>query len=381
MSSSQGTAAETPTDGGKYMRVLFVRHGETDYNVRGIIQGQMDTPLNAQGRRQALATGVALRNEQIDVVYSSPLERTADTALAIVHQNSSSSTSLPVHFDPRLKERSFGSLEGNVTRAMKNAKGGMDNARDVESVAALSDRVANFWNDLLQRPDGGFVESRGGSTQIVAPRAAENQASGGSGSQSSAPNGKAHFPKTVLVVGHGAALGALLDVVQGYAFSVPGLEITRLWNCSITEVHVPLSSLTSPDMPEATALQRFRPTQELPERVALREAYRAAERHCAAEYDSKIAGGGDGDDDRRAAFIADAKLSLFPDVVEARAQVEKAREERAMASGITFVRWADIAHLTTSSLPDSHGHAGQGNGQTPGAIGVTTAANADEVRA
>lgn len=55
-------------------------HQETAYNVQGIIQGQMDTPLNALGRKQALLTGKALAQTPLNAIYSSPLQRTMDVS-------------------------------------------------------------------------------------------------------------------------------------------------------------------------------------------------------------------------------------------------------------------------------------------------------------
>lgn len=57
-------------------RVLLVRHGETNENVQGIVQGQLDTLLNAMGVQQAQRTGVALQAEPVARIISSPLQRT-----------------------------------------------------------------------------------------------------------------------------------------------------------------------------------------------------------------------------------------------------------------------------------------------------------------
>ena len=56
-------------------RVYLVRHGETDANRQGIIQGQMDTPLNNRGMHQAKIVGEALRSIPFDIAYSSDLTR------------------------------------------------------------------------------------------------------------------------------------------------------------------------------------------------------------------------------------------------------------------------------------------------------------------
>ena len=57
------------------LRVYFVRHGETQANRDGIIQGQQDTPLNALGEEQARLVGEALKEEEIGCAFSSDLSR------------------------------------------------------------------------------------------------------------------------------------------------------------------------------------------------------------------------------------------------------------------------------------------------------------------
>ena len=57
------------------LRVYLVRHGETQANRDGIIQGQQDTRLNALGEEQARLVGEALREEEIGCAFSSDLSR------------------------------------------------------------------------------------------------------------------------------------------------------------------------------------------------------------------------------------------------------------------------------------------------------------------
>lgn len=78
MSSSQSNFGQRPQ---RLLRILLIRHGETDHNVKGIIQGQLDTPLNALGRIQASLLGAALGSERIDDIYASPLQRAADVSV------------------------------------------------------------------------------------------------------------------------------------------------------------------------------------------------------------------------------------------------------------------------------------------------------------
>ena len=69
------------------MRIYVIRHGETDGNHRGVLQGQMDLPLNEKGRDLAILTGKALADVPFDLVISSPLSRARETAQLILTEN------------------------------------------------------------------------------------------------------------------------------------------------------------------------------------------------------------------------------------------------------------------------------------------------------
>jgi probable phosphoglycerate mutase len=88
-------------------RVLAIRHGETDWNVGGRIQGQLDIALNAMGRWQAHRVGAAVAEEGIDAIYSSDLLRAFETAQAV-----SRACARSIATDPGLRERGFGTFEG-----------------------------------------------------------------------------------------------------------------------------------------------------------------------------------------------------------------------------------------------------------------------------
>ena len=87
--------------------IILCRHGETDWNRQGRYQGRTDVPLNDNGRRQANELACRLAREQIDVVYSSTLERAYQTAVAVANEHG-----LEVRRDPRLDEIDQGSWEG-----------------------------------------------------------------------------------------------------------------------------------------------------------------------------------------------------------------------------------------------------------------------------
>jgi 2,3-bisphosphoglycerate-dependent phosphoglycerate mutase len=87
--------------------LLLARHGETDWNAEGRLQGHTDRPLNDYGRRQAEALAERLGGEQVDAVYASDLMRARETAEIV-----GARLSLPVVLDPGLRERNWGTWEG-----------------------------------------------------------------------------------------------------------------------------------------------------------------------------------------------------------------------------------------------------------------------------
>ena len=87
--------------------VILIRHGETDWNVQGRFQGQIDVPLNALGQRQAARMAERLAQERVDVFYCSDLLRTRQTA-----EPAALKLKLAAAPDAGLREQHFGILEG-----------------------------------------------------------------------------------------------------------------------------------------------------------------------------------------------------------------------------------------------------------------------------
>lgn len=90
------------------MRLLITRHGQTDWNLAGKMQGTTDTELNQTGIKQAEETRNKLLNENIDIIISSPLKRAKKTAEIIA-----SGRKIPIFCDNDIVERSFGKYEGS----------------------------------------------------------------------------------------------------------------------------------------------------------------------------------------------------------------------------------------------------------------------------
>ncbi|MGQ9573333.1 MAG: histidine phosphatase family protein [Dehalococcoidia bacterium] len=89
------------------MRLILIRHGETDSNKLGLALGRADVQLNEHGRWQAQRLAASLRDEPIDAIYSSPLKRALATAEPIA-----ASHGLEVQVDEGLIEMDIGEMDG-----------------------------------------------------------------------------------------------------------------------------------------------------------------------------------------------------------------------------------------------------------------------------
>ena len=90
-----------PTD------ILIIRHGQTAWNTQKRLQGHSDIPLNENGRLQAVTLAKILRDEPLDAIFSSDLQRAYQTAYEIAKIHN-----LPVHQDRSFRERCYGICEG-----------------------------------------------------------------------------------------------------------------------------------------------------------------------------------------------------------------------------------------------------------------------------
>ncbi|AIY05469.1 hypothetical protein Plano_1504 [Planococcus sp. PAMC 21323] len=88
-------------------RICLIRHGETDWNVQGKIQGKTDIPLNTEGMKQARLCATYLTSSGWDVIITSPLKRARETARLINEQ-----LHLPLVEMSEFEEKHFGDAEG-----------------------------------------------------------------------------------------------------------------------------------------------------------------------------------------------------------------------------------------------------------------------------
>lgn len=144
-------------------RIIAIRHGETDWNAGGRLQGQIDIPLNDSGTRQAQLLAQSLVGMDIAAIYSSDLLRAKQTA-EIVGQ----ALSLDVLLNEALRERHFGSFQGMTFPQIEECApedaqrwrqrdpdfvpGGDEG--DGESLKVFSDRVVQAVGEVAARHAG-----------------------------------------------------------------------------------------------------------------------------------------------------------------------------------------------------------------------------------
>lgn len=153
------------------LKLYLIRHGETDWNAAGRIQGHSDIELNGRGLEQARRLAARMPDEgDFSAIYSSPLKRAFRTAEII-----GAALNSPVTPDPRLLERSLGQLEGltmsdireqypEVHRAWHDG-GPRPHIVGEESREDFIRRVQNFITDIrAKHPDGRLIAITHGGT-------------------------------------------------------------------------------------------------------------------------------------------------------------------------------------------------------------------------
>jgi broad specificity phosphatase PhoE len=139
--------------------LLLVRHGETDWNADGRLQGHTDRPLSDFGRRQAQQLAAELEGDELEAIYSSDLTRARETAEIVGER-----LGLPVALDPDLREKDWGSWEGltAVERDRVEFVG--------ESTEAHQERMLRALRRIAERHPGEgrvLVVTHGGSMRRV----------------------------------------------------------------------------------------------------------------------------------------------------------------------------------------------------------------------
>ena len=156
--------------------LVFLRHGETDWNVEGRLQGQRDIPINAKGRGQARRNGEIVRRDVPEALgfdfVASPLGRARETMEIVRAAMGLDPTGYRV--DERLKELTFGEWEGFTYRDIERVNPGWVAQRLAdkwffqppggESYEMLSKRIV-AWLETVDRPT--LVVSHGGVGRVL----------------------------------------------------------------------------------------------------------------------------------------------------------------------------------------------------------------------
>ena len=179
--------------------LLIVRHGETEWNAAGRIQGHTDIGLSDKGTEQARSLGQRLLGLSIDAAYSSDLKRTSETAKLALGERD-----IALNETPMLREYHKGAFEGLTLPEIK--------------VQFPNEYPKYLEKNLDYAPKGGE------STRTVSARMA--QIIGEIKSN--------HLDDTVLIVSHGGVLRAAMVSLLG--MSLEGNWSFVFGNCGLTTV-------------------------------------------------------------------------------------------------------------------------------------------------
>lgn len=155
------------------MKIYLIRHGETDWNQAGLLQGQTDIALNVQGLEQAREASERLKEVPFEIAFCSPLIRAKRTAETIIGDRK-----ITITTDERLRELNFGPWEGVDIRTIKDAAsqpftnpGSYIPPEGAESFAQLYKRSGEFVDQVLLPLEGTYetvlVVAHGGVNRSI----------------------------------------------------------------------------------------------------------------------------------------------------------------------------------------------------------------------
>ena len=137
-------------------RIILVRHGETDWNKQGRFQGQIDIPLNQNGKAQAKAASEFLKTISIQKAFSSSLSRPRETAQIILKEH----PGIDISLKNNLKEIGHGKWEGKLESEIKSDWPGLLEAwktlpekvqmPDGENIKEVSTRSITGWREICK---------------------------------------------------------------------------------------------------------------------------------------------------------------------------------------------------------------------------------------
>jgi broad specificity phosphatase PhoE len=145
-------------------QIYLFRHGQTDWNREGRIQGHVDVPLNDSGRAEADRLAHGLRRIRLDAILTSDLSRAKDTATLALAEASRNAWHpiVPIFSDSRFREVSLGKLQGLTKPEIREKFG--DEFADFVGAKILSDEDlrdlgSESGNDVLARFFSGIEDA------------------------------------------------------------------------------------------------------------------------------------------------------------------------------------------------------------------------------
>lgn len=218
------------------LNLYLVRHGQTEYNAAGIVQGWCDSPLTAEGKAGAAQTGNAIAQAQIRfaAAYCSTSPRTAATA-QIILQHAQQPHTTPTPLDD-LREYHFGSFEQQPSSHIHQTIAqelGYERTEDWLADYRSGKHSNNQLMHTLHRIDpraeqeSQFIQRLHRGIQHIIANSLARSAQGSLKTESS---GEIPTPN-VLIVSHGMAITALLRSINPQAIpyrSVPNASATLL---------------------------------------------------------------------------------------------------------------------------------------------------------
>ncbi len=140
------------------MKIFIARHGQTEWNLHGKLQGHTDIELNKKGIEQAKETTMKIKDEKIDIIITSPLKRAKETAEII-----NKKFNVLIIEDSRLMERRYGKTEGLTKSEIKKLKENDPEINEIwnynknihyeglEPVRDFCNRVYSFLDDIIKK--------------------------------------------------------------------------------------------------------------------------------------------------------------------------------------------------------------------------------------
>lgn len=202
LTSHVGEKFPKPREGHKGVRLLLVRHGETDWNRQGRFQGQIDVPLNDNGKNQSNLAAEFLQSVNLDFAVTSPMLRPKETAENILRYH----PNINLQLSPDLREISHGLWEGKYESEIEGSFPGM-----LESWRSYPETV--------QMPEGENLKDVWGRVGVAWEEIVRSNSGTG------------------IVVGHDATNKAIL--CQLFGLSIENFWKFKQGNCAVSVIDYP----------------------------------------------------------------------------------------------------------------------------------------------